>query len=118
MNTITNICTSNIILDLLQVTTWSRTGAHKNNAPSPAPSPSTGPSPRLRLSQREVEVTVASGPELSATPGPPGCCLCAGCTNPPIESKDWDREYCSNECVATHGRYALYTHTQHGVFSQ
>ncbi|KAG5846266.1 hypothetical protein ANANG_G00147960 [Anguilla anguilla] len=42
-NTITNICTSNIILDLPQVTTRSRTGAHKasNPAPSPAPNPPT-----------------------------------------------------------------------------
>ncbi|KAG9328136.1 hypothetical protein JZ751_016285 [Albula glossodonta] len=56
----------------------------------------------------EVEVTVAPGPELSAPPGPPGRCLRAGCTNPPVESKDWDREYCSNECVATHCRYRIH----------
>ncbi|CAN9503292.1 unnamed protein product [Ophioblennius macclurei] len=31
-------------------------------------------------------------------------CLRAGCNNPAVESDDWDREYCSNECVATHCR--------------
>ncbi|KAM9844673.1 TOX high mobility group box family member 4 isoform 2-T2 [Aulostomus maculatus] len=29
-------------------------------------------------------------------------CVRAGCNNPAVESEDWDREYCSNECVATH----------------
>lgn len=32
-------------------------------------------------------------------------CVRAGCNNPAIESKEWDKEYCSNECVATHCRY-------------
>ncbi|KAG5286625.1 hypothetical protein AALO_G00017030 [Alosa alosa] len=31
-------------------------------------------------------------------------CVRAGCTNPAVESRDWDKEYCSNECVATHCR--------------
>ncbi|XP_029930757.1 TOX high mobility group box family member 4-A-like isoform X2 [Myripristis murdjan] len=31
-------------------------------------------------------------------------CVRAGCNNPAVESKDWDKEYCSNECVATHCR--------------
>ncbi|XP_008431185.1 TOX high mobility group box family member 4-A isoform X2 [Poecilia reticulata] len=31
-------------------------------------------------------------------------CVRAGCTNPAIDSEDWDQEYCSNECVATHCR--------------
>uniref|UniRef100_A0A3B4X309 TOX high mobility group box family member 4 b n=1 Tax=Seriola lalandi dorsalis TaxID=1841481 RepID=A0A3B4X309_SERLL len=51
----------------------------------------------------EVEVTVAPGP--SVTPASsPNICVRAGCTNPAVESKDWDKEYCSNECVATHCR--------------
>lgn len=29
-------------------------------------------------------------------------CLRAGCNKPAVESEDWDKEYCSNECVATH----------------
>lgn len=33
-------------------------------------------------------------------------CVRAGCTNPAVDSKDWDKEYCSNECVATHCRCA------------
>ncbi|XP_068196900.1 TOX high mobility group box family member 4-A [Antennarius striatus] len=33
-----------------------------------------------------------------------GVCVRAGCNKPAVESQDWDREYCSNECVATHCR--------------
>lgn len=52
----------------------------------------------------EVEVNVAPG--LSVTPATsPSICVRAGCTNPAVESKDWDKEYCSNECVATHCKY-------------
>ncbi|XP_056091667.1 TOX high mobility group box family member 4b isoform X2 [Rhinichthys klamathensis goyatoka] len=212
-NTITNICTSNIILDLPQVTTRSRTGAHKPPPPAPPthkpPAPptvskiiisrqqlqsprqppplqqmqNTPPPPRLQqmvhsqapppllakprgaaalagqvvatappppLQIKIVPQSDASAPiivtplassaaaalevpppaaivatlspsatedapeeamevELSVSPAPadaPSVCVCvrAGCNNPPIESKDWDREYCSNECVATHCR--------------
>ncbi|KAK6323395.1 hypothetical protein J4Q44_G00057340 [Coregonus suidteri] len=227
-NTITNICTSNIILagvDLPQVTTRSRTGAHKPPAPMPALAPSpptvtkiiikqqtspsgvmvvsgstvlsarqppplqqmqnTPPPPRLQqmghaqappplqakprgggamappplqikivppasdLDSPDI-VTVAGGlaalggatttsgevvqstaivtacsteaedraegeegmqVELNVSPGPdvtqtcsPNLCVRVGCTNPAVENKDWDREYCSNECVATHCR--------------
>uniref|UniRef100_A0AAV2JR05 HMG box domain-containing protein n=1 Tax=Knipowitschia caucasica TaxID=637954 RepID=A0AAV2JR05_KNICA len=31
-------------------------------------------------------------------------CLRAGCNKPAVVSEDWDKEYCSNECVATHCR--------------
>ncbi|CAL8278159.1 unnamed protein product [Lota lota] len=31
-------------------------------------------------------------------------CVRAGCNNPAVDSTDWDREYCSNECVADHCR--------------
>ncbi|XP_048092290.1 TOX high mobility group box family member 4b isoform X2 [Alosa alosa] len=51
----------------------------------------------------EVELNVSPGPDTPA-PGTPSVCVRAGCNNPPVESKDWDREYCSNECVATHCR--------------
>ncbi|XP_042368139.1 TOX high mobility group box family member 4b isoform X6 [Plectropomus leopardus] len=51
----------------------------------------------------EVEVNVAPVP--SVTPAASrNICVRAGCTNPAVESKDWDKEYCSNECVATHCR--------------
>ncbi|XP_026887803.1 TOX high mobility group box family member 4b isoform X2 [Electrophorus electricus] len=220
-NTITNICTSNIIIDLPQVTTRSRTGAHKpaavpattqspptvakivitkqqvmplvapassarlppplqqmQNTPppprlqqmvhSPAPPPlqakprggsaagqvaatvATAPPPPLQIKivpapvQTDMatpiivttagEASVSSSPALAvevaqptaivtaegeegmevelngspasevAPPAGPAVCVRAGCNNPPIESKDWDREYCSNECVATHCR--------------
>ncbi|XP_035005141.1 TOX high mobility group box family member 4b isoform X1 [Hippoglossus stenolepis] len=220
-NTITNICTSNIILDLPQVTTRSRTGANKPQPLPAAPNPptvtkiiikqtqlpsgavsvtataassprqppplqqmqSTPPPPRLQqmvhaqappplqakprgggaaaatappplqikvvpslrqsdsitpiimaaggetptsptlmmeLGQSaavvtgreevtdveegmEVEVNVAPGPSLTPASSP-NTCMRAGCTNPAVESTDWDKDYCSNECVATHCR--------------
>lgn len=48
-------------------------------------------------------MNVAPGP--SVTPAAsPNVCVRAGCNKPAVESKDWDEEYCSNECVATHCR--------------
>ncbi|XP_063757090.1 TOX high mobility group box family member 4b isoform X6 [Eleginops maclovinus] len=211
-NTITNICTSNIILDLPQVTTRSRTGATKPPPPrAPTPPPpnpptvtkiiikqlqlpsgvilttttaprqppplqqmqSAPPPPRLQqmvhaqappplqakpraaatappplqikvvpsskqpiivtsagespssglageMGQSgdvmtegeevaeaeegmEVEVNVATVPSVTP-PTSRNICVRAGCTKPAVESKDWDHEYCSNECVATHCR--------------
>ena len=52
----------------------------------------------------EVEVNVAPGPSLTPASSP-STCMRAGCTNPAVESTDWDKDYCSNECVATHCRY-------------
>ncbi|XP_077598444.1 TOX high mobility group box family member 4b [Stigmatopora nigra] len=195
-NTITNICTSNIILDLPQVTTRSRTGAIRPPAapepnpptvakiiikqtqlPSggvsvtavPAPPPlqqmqSAPPPPRLQQMARaqapppplqakpragggasasaappplqikavpsarhadpvqsseaarrsgggpeadegmQVELKVGAGPGAAPAAGGPNMCVRSGCTNPAVDSEDWDREYCSNECVATHCR--------------
>ncbi|XP_041842662.1 TOX high mobility group box family member 4b isoform X2 [Melanotaenia boesemani] len=51
----------------------------------------------------EVELNVAPGPSVTPTASP-NICVRAGCTNPAVDSKDWDKEYCSNECVATHCR--------------
>lgn len=51
----------------------------------------------------EVELNVSPGPDVTPS-DTPSVCIRAGCNNPPIHSKDWDREYCSNECVATHCR--------------
>uniref|UniRef100_A0AAY4ASY2 HMG box domain-containing protein n=1 Tax=Denticeps clupeoides TaxID=299321 RepID=A0AAY4ASY2_9TELE len=34
----------------------------------------------------------------------PSMCVRAGCTNPAVESMDWNKEYCSNECVVSHCR--------------
>ncbi|XP_076018737.1 TOX high mobility group box family member 4b isoform X2 [Genypterus blacodes] len=51
----------------------------------------------------EVEVNVVPG--LSVAPAvSPNICVRAGCNKPAVEDKDWDKEYCSNECVATHCR--------------
>ncbi|GAB6020754.1 hypothetical protein CHUAL_003415 [Chamberlinius hualienensis] len=33
-----------------------------------------------------------------------GTCLRNGCTNPTIDSTEWDSEYCSNDCVVSHCR--------------
>lgn len=34
-------------------------------------------------------------------------CARTGCNNPAVESDDWDKEYCSNECVANHCRFVV-----------
>lgn len=44
-------------------------------------------------------------------------CVRAGCNNPAVESKDWDKEYCSNECVATHCRYDTNNQSTHLLFN-
>ncbi|KAM6960108.1 TOX high mobility group box family member 4b [Tautogolabrus adspersus] len=51
----------------------------------------------------EVEVNIAPVPSMTPTASR-NMCVRAGCNNPAVESKDWDKEYCSNECVATHCR--------------
>ncbi|XP_075068146.1 TOX high mobility group box family member 4 isoform X2 [Mixophyes fleayi] len=51
--------------------------------------------------QMDVEL-VSGSPAHSPSPQPQ--CVRSGCENPPIESKDWDNEYCSNECVVKHCR--------------
>lgn len=60
------------------------------------------------LFQMEMEVSVA--PEASSSAPPTNLCVRAGCTNPAVESRDWDKEYCSNECVATHCRFVFCVH--------
>jgi len=50
----------------------------------------------------EMEVSVA--PAVSSSTPPVNLCVRAGCTNLAVDSRDWDKEYCSNECVATHCR--------------
>lgn len=49
--------------------------------------------------QEEMEVNGSSDAATTRS-----VCVRAGCNNPAIESEDWDKEYCSNECVATHCR--------------
>ncbi|XP_012987055.2 TOX high mobility group box family member 4b isoform X2 [Esox lucius] len=51
----------------------------------------------------QVELNVSPGPDVTQTTCP-NICVRAGCSNPAVENKDWDMEYCSNECVATHCR--------------
>ncbi|CDQ64033.1 unnamed protein product [Oncorhynchus mykiss] len=51
----------------------------------------------------QVELNVSPGPDVTQACSP-NLCVRAGCTNPAVENKDWDREYCSNKCVATHCR--------------
>ncbi|XP_042584817.1 TOX high mobility group box family member 4-B-like, partial [Cyprinus carpio] len=64
-NTITNICTSNIILDLPQVTTRSRTGAHKPQAPPPAN--------KILISKQQLQSPRQPPPlqQMQNTPPPP-----------------------------------------------
>ncbi|XP_075425243.1 TOX high mobility group box family member 4 isoform X3 [Ascaphus truei] len=77
----------------------------------PSPEPPASPA-RLELltevvqedsppPQMDVEL-VSSPPPRSPSPQPR--CVCSGCDNLPVESKDWDNEYCSNECVVKHCR--------------
>ncbi|KAI7809336.1 putative TOX high mobility group box family member 4-A [Triplophysa rosa] len=54
----------------------------------------------LASEEMEMEVSVAPAASSSA----PNICVRAGCTNLAVDSRDWDKEYCSNECVATHCR--------------
>ncbi|KAG8455524.1 hypothetical protein GDO86_001641 [Hymenochirus boettgeri] len=51
--------------------------------------------------QMDVELVSNSPPH---NPSPQPRCVRSGCDNPPIENKDWDNEYCSNECVVKHCR--------------
>lgn len=37
--------------------------------------------------------------------GPPPC-IHHGCPNPAISNNEWEDEYCSNECVVSHCRFA------------
>lgn len=53
----------------------------------------------LPSEEDEMEVN-----ECSETSSVKSVCVRAGCNNPAVESDDWDKEYCSNECVATHCR--------------
>ncbi|XP_008332952.1 TOX high mobility group box family member 4-A isoform X2 [Cynoglossus semilaevis] len=46
----------------------------------------------LHTEEEDMEVTGSS------------VCVRTGCNNPAVESEDWDKEYCSNECVANHCR--------------
>ncbi|XP_069617365.1 TOX high mobility group box family member 4 isoform X2 [Ranitomeya imitator] len=52
-------------------------------------------------SQMDVQLVSGSPPH---SPSPQPRCLRSGCENTPVESKDWDNEYCSNECVVKHCR--------------
>lgn len=64
-NTITNICTSNIILDLPQVTTRSRTGAIK---PQPAPAPTPPPPNPPTVTKIIIKQTPSGAVSVTATP--------------------------------------------------
>ncbi|XP_068097498.1 TOX high mobility group box family member 4 isoform X2 [Hyperolius riggenbachi] len=49
----------------------------------------------------DVQIVRGSPPH---SPSPQPRCVRSGCENLPVESKDWDNEYCSNECVVKHCR--------------
>uniref|UniRef100_A0A2K5PIZ7 TOX high mobility group box family member 4 n=1 Tax=Cebus imitator TaxID=2715852 RepID=A0A2K5PIZ7_CEBIM len=53
----------------------------------------------------EMDVELVSGSPVALSPQPR--CVRSGCENPPIVSKGWDNEYCSNECVVKHCRDVL-----------
>uniref|UniRef100_A0A8C2AIF0 TOX high mobility group box family member 4 a n=1 Tax=Cyprinus carpio TaxID=7962 RepID=A0A8C2AIF0_CYPCA len=64
----------------------------------------TGTDEAVTEEPEEMEMEVSVAPETSSSAPPTNLCVRAGCTNPAVESRDWDKEYCSNECVATHCR--------------
>lgn len=53
----------------------------------------------FRIFQDEVDVS-----ESGVSGTLKSVCVMVGCNNPAVESNDWDKEYCSNECVANHCR--------------
>ncbi|XP_026230719.1 TOX high mobility group box family member 4-A isoform X2 [Anabas testudineus] len=53
------------------------------------------------LPSEEDDMEVNGSSDIGATKS---VCVRAGCNNPAVDSQDWDKEYCSNECVATHCR--------------
>ncbi|KAM5235514.1 TOX high mobility group box family member 4 [Ctenodactylus gundi] len=53
-------------------------------------------------SPSQMDVELVSGSPVTLSPQPR--CVRSGCENPPVVSKDWDNEYCSNECVVKHCR--------------
>ncbi|XP_008830926.1 TOX high mobility group box family member 4 isoform X2 [Nannospalax galili] len=53
-------------------------------------------------SPSQMDVELMSGSPVTLSPQPR--CVRSGCENPPVVSKDWDNEYCSNECVVKHCR--------------
>lgn len=53
-------------------------------------------------SPSQMDVELVSGSPVTLSPQPR--CVRSGCENPPVVSKDWDSEYCSNECVVKHCR--------------
>ncbi|XP_063042393.1 TOX high mobility group box family member 4b isoform X2 [Engraulis encrasicolus] len=96
------------------------TAQQHQTAPSATANSSSSPSPSMAMEvtqaaaivtacspspaeEMEVELNVSPGPDV-ATASAPRLCVRMGCTNTAIESKDWDFEYCSNECVASHCR--------------
>lgn len=52
--------------------------------------------------QVAVELVAESPPAPPESPRPR--CVRVGCDRPPIESSEWDSEYCSSECVVRHCR--------------
>ncbi|XP_074150306.1 TOX high mobility group box family member 4 [Sminthopsis crassicaudata] len=76
--------------------------SHAVEAPSPEPIEMiTDVVPEVESpSQMDVELVTGSPVTLSPQPR----CVRSGCENPPVVSKDWDNEYCSNECVVKHCR--------------
>ncbi|XP_030043670.1 TOX high mobility group box family member 4 [Microcaecilia unicolor] len=61
--------------------------------------------PEVESPPASMEVQLISGsPPQEAPPSPQSRCVRSGCENLPVESKDWDKEYCSNECVVKHCR--------------
>ncbi|XP_049604317.1 TOX high mobility group box family member 4-B isoform X2 [Syngnathus scovelli] len=85
--TVTSTVSGAPLLAGVQVVTSSAAGQHDDEVVSEV----------LPSEEDEMEVT-----EPCEDASAPCVCVRSGCTNPAVESEDWDKEYCSNECVASH----------------
>ncbi|XP_072013453.1 uncharacterized protein [Amphiura filiformis] len=100
-------------------------GAHRTIAPRPTGSSvpitvtmTTAATPMMHQSVMQHMQPVQRVMQGQPLMGPDGMnsavCRRNGCNKPTIDSPDWDNEYCSNECVVDHCRYAPQMYSQHG----
>lgn len=61
------------------------------------------------LSIKSETLSSCSSPvnaQVAMTGQGPSPCIHQGCPNPAISNNEWEDEYCSNECVVSHCRFA------------
>lgn len=63
--------------------------------------PDTGSAPTASVASPMPSSSRPVAPTVTVLSVPKRCTR-NGCTNPAVESRDWDKEYCSSECVIAH----------------